>query len=48
VAPLIVPDCYLHCAYDNAADRTGFAVELQKTGASAAFIETDAAAGRKE
>lgn len=48
VAPLVVPDCHLHCAYDNAAGRTGFAVELQKTGASAAFVETDAAAGRKE
>ncbi len=41
MAPLLVPDSYLGCVYDDARGKTRFQMELRKTDESPRFIETD-------
>lgn len=48
LAPLLAGDCCLDCAYDNAAGKTQFHLELRKTGESPAFFEVDPGLGLAE
>jgi hypothetical protein len=43
MAPLLVPDSYLGCMYDDAGGTTRFQMELRKPDESPNFIETDPA-----
>jgi hypothetical protein len=43
MAPLLVPDSYLRCLYDDAGGKTQFQMELRKTAGSRTFIEADPA-----
>ena len=43
VAPLLAPECYVRCLYDDAGGTTRFQIHLRKPDASLNFIETDPA-----